>query len=70
MFSDSESFMTMADVVRLKVPKGHTIDSEGFISKDKRMSAERSKQTEYASRNKRPVVVGGQIPGKTKTCNK
>ena len=64
--SDSDSCLTMADIVRLKAPKGHTIDSDGFISKDKAILAEKSKKAKHQRQNQRPVVVGVKSPGKLK----
>ena len=55
--SAGESPRTMAEVVKTHVPKGHVMDSDGFISKDKRPHRE-------LGRSKRPLVTGTKTRSK------
>ena len=59
------SAKTFADKVKERVPRGHTMDAEGFVSKDPRPQ-HASGPSQRQRRAERPMVTGVRAQGKLK----
>ena len=61
-----DSTRSMADIVKGQIPKGFTMDPEGFMSREKRLHKEAPGRTKPRPRNHRPMVTGVRTQDKLK----